>query len=73
MGNIDDQHRNTNMNDKDHPVGQLTTYYPAMSAMTELRICVSCVHTLKKYILEKNFFVGKMHLQSGNQRVESRF
>ena len=25
MGNIDDQHRNTNMNDKDHLVGQLTT------------------------------------------------
>ena len=24
MGNIDDQHRNTNMNDKDHLVGQLT-------------------------------------------------
>ena len=23
MGNIDDQHRNTNMNDKDHLVGQL--------------------------------------------------
>ena len=25
MGNIDDQHRNTNINDKDHLVGQLTT------------------------------------------------
>ena len=25
MGNIDDQHRNTNMNNKDHLVGQLTT------------------------------------------------
>ena len=24
MGNIDDQHRNTNMNNKDHLVGQLT-------------------------------------------------
>ena len=26
MGNIDDQHRNTNMNDKDHLVGQLTNH-----------------------------------------------
>ena len=25
MGNIDDQHINTNMNDKDHLVGQLTS------------------------------------------------
>ena len=25
MGNIDDQHRNPNMNDKDHIVGQLTS------------------------------------------------
>ena len=27
MGNIDDQHINTNMNDKDHLVGQLTRSY----------------------------------------------
>ena len=29
-GNIDDQHRNTNMNDKDHLVGQLATRFPAL-------------------------------------------
>ena len=30
MGNIDDQHRNTNMNDKDHLVGQLTSQVPVL-------------------------------------------
>ena len=29
MGNIDDQHRNTNKNDKDHLVGQLTSLIAA--------------------------------------------
>ena len=29
MWNIDDKHRNTNTNNKDHPVGQLTTYPPS--------------------------------------------
>ena len=28
MGNIDDQHRNPNMNNKDHLVGKLTNWLP---------------------------------------------
>ena len=32
---LDDQHRNTNMNDKDHLVGQLTTFRPDVSQNQE--------------------------------------
>ena len=37
MGNIDDQHRNPNMNNKDHLVGQLVTSAQA----TILQLCNS--------------------------------
>ena len=34
MGSIDDQHRNTNMNEKDHLVGQLTRCLLIIGKMT---------------------------------------
>ena len=38
LGNIDDQHRNPNMNNKDHIVGQLNTGEPALMMMIILGV-----------------------------------
>ena len=50
MGNIDDQHRNTNMNSKDHLVSPSLEMQEIQSASKEVNDCcsLSAVHSLCK-------------------------
>ena len=78
MGNIDDQHRNTNMNNKDHLVGQLTTLklskYPHFNIINgsglinkDLSVIHNIVNNIIKNIVTNKGFLNNKYSASTDQ------